>query len=126
MTLEYIGDELSSFEGWALRDLVHYHKRCQDNLVSTLGSFLDSNAVPSNIWVSQREVFPKWIQDAFSQQKQKLQDTFKNPLIKPSSIRGEYLAALISHVHILKGGTFCEELESKLTQALDKESVTSG
>ncbi|KAF8262355.1 hypothetical protein EI94DRAFT_1553194, partial [Lactarius quietus] len=33
MTLEYLGDELSLFEGWALRDLVRYRKHCQDNLV---------------------------------------------------------------------------------------------
>ncbi|KAH9020938.1 hypothetical protein EDB85DRAFT_1831128, partial [Lactarius pseudohatsudake] len=40
MTLEDLSDELSLFEGWALRDLVRYRKRCRDGLVSTLQSFL--------------------------------------------------------------------------------------
>ncbi|KAI9450617.1 hypothetical protein BJY52DRAFT_1419488 [Lactarius psammicola] len=143
MTLEYLSDELSLFEGWALRDLVRYRKRCRDGLVSTLQSFLDSNTAPSNIWVvcvndplnsypyNKREVFPRWLQDIFSQRTQKLQETFTNPLLKPSSIREAYLAALNTHisshdclpcmkVHTLKGETFCEELERKLEQALDK------
>ncbi|KAH9024476.1 hypothetical protein EDB83DRAFT_2177333, partial [Lactarius deliciosus] len=34
MTLEYLSDELPLFEGWALRDLVRYRKRCRDALVS--------------------------------------------------------------------------------------------
>ena len=145
MTLEYLGDELSLFEGWALRDLVRYRKRCQSGLVSTLESFLDSHSAPSNIWVvctadpspyTQREVFPRWLQDIFAQNVYKLQDTFTNPLLNPSSIRGAYLAALNSHVsskncipcmkiHALKGETFCEELESKLGNAVGKVSVSS-
>ncbi|KAN0137713.1 hypothetical protein V8E53_004469 [Lactarius tabidus] len=139
MTLEYLSDELSLFEGWALGDLVRYRKRCQGNLVSTLQLFLNSNAAPSNIWVvctaesaySHRAVFPRWLQDIFSQLQQKLQDTFTNPLLKPSSIRGVYLAALNTHisstscipcmkVHALKGEAFYEELERKLGDALDK------
>jgi hypothetical protein len=143
MTLEYLSDELSLFEGWALRDLVRYRKRCQSNLVSTLQLFLNSNAAPSNIWVvcttgaySHRAVFPSWLQDIFSRLQQKLRDTFTNPLLEPSSIRGAYLAALNSHisstncipcmkVHTLKGETFCEELERKLGNALDKVSASS-
>ena len=145
MTLEYLSDELSLFEGWALRDIVRYRKRCQVGLVSTLETFLDSNAALSNIWVvctaesspySQREVFPRWLQNIFTQHIQKLQDTFTNPLLKPSSIRGAYLAALNSHVsskncipcmkiHALKGETFCEELDSKLGNALGKVSASS-
>ncbi len=148
MTLEYLSDELSLFEGWALRDLIRYRKRCQGGLVSTLQTFLDSDAAPSNIWVvctadslksypySAREVFPRWLQDFFSQHIQKLQETFTNPLLKPSSIRGAYLAALVTHVnsqnclpcmkvHALKGEAFCEELERRLRQALDKVSASS-
>ncbi|KAH9023509.1 hypothetical protein EDB84DRAFT_1508680 [Lactarius hengduanensis] len=142
MTLEDLSDELSLFEGWALRDLVRYRKRCRDGLVSTLQSFL----VPPNIWVvctadslahiPCRTVFPRWLQDIFSRHIQTLQEPFTNPLLKPSSIRGEYLAALNTHitsqnclpcmkVHTLKGETFCEELERTLTQALDKVSVSS-
>jgi len=148
MTLEYLSDELPLFAGWALRDLFRYRKRCRDGLVSTLQYFLDSNALPSHIWVvctadslksypySAREVFPRWLQDFFSQHIQKLQETFTDPLLKPSSIRGAYLAALVTHVnsqnclpcmkvHALEGETFCGELESQLAQALDKVSTLS-
>ncbi|KAH8985612.1 hypothetical protein EDB86DRAFT_2326582 [Lactarius hatsudake] len=138
MILEDLSDELSLFEGWALRDLVRYRRRCRDGLVSTLQSFL----APPNIWVvctadslgsySIRTVFPRWLQDIFLRHIQtSLQDPFTDPLLKPSSIRGEYLAALNTHVtsqnclpcmkvHTLKGETFCEELERKLTRALDE------
>ncbi|KAH9166778.1 hypothetical protein EDB89DRAFT_2001682, partial [Lactarius sanguifluus] len=144
MTLEYLSDELPLFEGWALRDLVRYRKRCRDALVSALDSFLDSNVTPSNIWVictadsinsySRREVFPQWLSNLLSKHRRKLHETFTSPFPSPSSIRGEYLAALNTHissqdcipcmrVHTLKGETFLEELEDKLTQALEKELV---
>ncbi len=72
----------------------------------------------------------------FSQHIQKLQETFTDPLLKPSSIRGDYFFALITHVssqgchscsmkHTLKGETFYVELESKLAQALDEVSASS-
>ena len=144
MTLEYLSDELPLFEGWALRDLVRYRKRCRDRLVSTLDSFLDSSAKPSKVWVvctadtlksyPRREVFPKWLYDLLSKHRTKLQETFTNPFPYPSSIRGDYLASLNTHIssqdcipcmkaHTLKGETFCNELEKQLTQALDKVSI---
>ncbi|KAI9450618.1 hypothetical protein BJY52DRAFT_1356337 [Lactarius psammicola] len=109
MTLEYLSDELPLFEGWALRDLVRYRKRCRDDFITTLDSFLDSKLTPSNIWVALSRTLP--------------------------NIRGEYLAALNTHigskdcipcmrVHALKGEIFCDELENKLTQALDKVRFT--
>ncbi|KAI9433729.1 hypothetical protein H4582DRAFT_969073 [Lactarius indigo] len=146
MTLEYLSDELSLFEGWALRDLVRYRKRCRDSLVTTFDSLLDSNVRPSNIWVvctadslnsypgREIQVFPQWLSNLLSKHRITLQETFASPFPSPSSIRGEYLAALNTHigsqdcvpcmrVHALKGETFLEELEDKLTRALDKESV---
>ncbi len=148
MTLEYLSDELPLFAGWALRDLVRYRKRCRDGLLSTLQSFLSPNTAPLNFWVActtdipnsypRREVqiFPRWLQDILSQHIQKLQETFTNPLLKPSTIRGAYLAALNTHislrdcvsctrVHTLRGETFCEEVERKLAQAVDKVSASS-
>ncbi len=158
MTLEYLSDELPLFAGWALRDLFRYRKRCRDGLVSTLQYFLDSNALPSHIWVVctntvttyticdgdwyreevvyQGAVFPGWLQDMLSENIQKLQETFMDPLLKPSSIREAYFAALNTHVisknclpcmkvHALEGETFCGELESQLAQALDKVSTLS-
>ncbi|KAH9058189.1 hypothetical protein EDB87DRAFT_1627043 [Lactarius vividus] len=141
MTLEYLSDELPVFSGWALRDLARYRKRCRDRLVSTLQSFLDSTAL-SSTWVvcsgvRQGAVLPAgWLRDLFSRHVKKLQETFTDPLLKPSNIRGEYISALHTHVssqscqscpmqHTLKGETLCVELESKLTQALDEEPVTS-
>jgi hypothetical protein len=40
--LEPMRDGIATFGGWALRDLVRYHKRCRDGLVSCLESLLDS------------------------------------------------------------------------------------
>ena len=51
MTFEYLCDELPSFQGWALRDLVNFRKRCRDNIVSCFESFLKLNQPPFNIWV---------------------------------------------------------------------------
>ena len=51
MTFETICDELPSFQGWALRDLVGFRKRCRDNIVSCFASFLNLGQPPFNIWV---------------------------------------------------------------------------
>ncbi|KAF8484056.1 hypothetical protein DFH94DRAFT_646310 [Russula ochroleuca] len=51
MTFEYLCDELPSFKGWALRDLVGFRKRCRDNIVSCFESFLKLDQPPFNIWV---------------------------------------------------------------------------
>lgn len=40
MTFEMLGERLRFFEGWALRDLANFRKRCRDNVVSCFGSFL--------------------------------------------------------------------------------------
>ena len=51
MTFEYLCDELPSFKGWALRDLVGFRKRCRDNIVSCFESFLKLDQPPFNIWI---------------------------------------------------------------------------
>jgi len=153
MTFDYLSDELTLFGDRALGNLIGYRKRCRDGLVSTLQSFLDSNVAPSNIWVvcmsgvqtpqfrnqrlgnwQLRAVFAKWLQDMFSEHIQRLQGSFTDPLRMPSNIRGAYLDALNTHlnltsclpcakVHACNGELFCKELESKLSQALDKVSA---
>ncbi|KAH9037152.1 hypothetical protein EDB84DRAFT_1481540 [Lactarius hengduanensis] len=141
LTLEHLGDELPLFEGWALRDFVRYRKRCRDGLVLTLRSFLDSTVMPSRLWVVctiagpnsvyMSPQFPRWLRDFFSQHITKMEETFTNTLLNPSSIREEYLAALHAHIsqwdcfncakaHALNGDTYCEELKSKLAQVLDQ------
>ena len=44
MTFESLGDALRSFKGPVLRDLVRYRKRCRDNLVTCLDSFVDDRS----------------------------------------------------------------------------------
>ena len=148
LTLEHLSDELPLFEGWALRDLVRYRKRCRDSLVLTLRSFLDSSVTSSSIWAVCTHFaatdarsrypyphFPEWLYyDLFSQYITKMEETFTDTLLKPSNIRGEYLAALQAHVtehrcspcamvHTLNGESYCEWLRDKLTQALDEVST---
>jgi hypothetical protein len=51
MTFEALGEGLRLFEGSALRDLINFRKRCGDNLVTCLDSFLEVNPPgPSSIW----------------------------------------------------------------------------
>ncbi|KAH9010290.1 hypothetical protein EDB84DRAFT_1445837 [Lactarius hengduanensis] len=61
---------------------------------------------------------PLWLYDIFSREIFEL-DSFTFALATPSSFREEYLAALRSHTHTLKGEEFCKEIESKLAQAWD-------
>jgi hypothetical protein len=134
MTFESMGDELATFAGWALRDLARYRKRCRDSLVSCLELLLDPCLPPSDIWDGcHNTVVPTiawWLHTLLSEHIKKLRGTFTHGLLKPSSLRAEYLAALQSHVnqmnctfcskaHIMHGETFCEEVEKRLSKALD-------
>jgi hypothetical protein len=138
MTFESIGDELATFGGWALRDLARYRKRCRDSLVSCLESLLDSRLPPSDIWVgchnTTSTTIAWWLQTLLSDHIKNLRSTFTNSLLKPSSLRAEYQAALQTHitqmgcafcskVHIMHGETFRIQVERKLTKALDGVST---
>lgn len=47
------------FEGWAIRDLANYRRRCSDNLVTCLGLYLEVGpSGPSSIWIGCPEVMP--------------------------------------------------------------------
>ena len=140
MTLEYLCDELPSFEGWALRDLIGFRKRCRDNLISCIQSFLDFVRPPSNIWTPcNTTIKPSystgppapWLTQLFQRHLTELGQAFTNPLLNPSSIRGEYLSALYAHIssyrcisctraHSLNGETYCKELEDRLSLAVSK------
>jgi hypothetical protein len=141
MTFEYLCDELSSFEGRALRDLVGFRKRCRENLVSCFESFLRLDK-PFNIWircddgrysqsVSSEAVSPSWLIQFFQKHLNESREAFSKPFFNPRHIRGEYLSALRAHVnsyscisctkvHTLNGETFCKGLEDRLTQALSE------
>jgi len=142
MTFEYLTNELPSFEGWALRDLINFRKRCRDNLVSCFESFLKLDQAPFNIWIpctrsssystsSQTGSSPPWLILLLRKHLDESREAFSNSLFNPRSIRGAYLSALQDHinsydcisctrVHTLNGETFCKELEDRLTQALNE------
>jgi hypothetical protein len=154
MTFKCLCDELPMFEGWALRDLVGFRKRCRNNLISCFQSFLNYDyGHPSfDIWISctdttninpyscplytGRTCFkPPWLHQLFQAHLTELGQGFANPLFNPPTIRGKYLSALQAHlngynclsctrVHTLKGEAFCEELENGLTLALSKVSTS--
>lgn len=59
MTFETLGEDLRLFEGWALRDLTNYRRRCLDNVVAYLDLYLKVKpSGPSSIWVGCPEVMP--------------------------------------------------------------------
>ena len=146
MTFEYIFDGLPFFEGWVLRDLISYRKRCQDNLISCFKSFLNLRTSPFNIWVhcstslssftssytsSATGHPPSWLTDLFKKRLITLSQAFTNPLPNSSNIYEEYLSALQAHVtsdrcaacpkvHIINGKTFWKEIENGLALAIGK------
>jgi hypothetical protein len=143
MTFETLGEGLRFFDGWALRDLARFRKRCRDNLLTCLESFLQVKG-PSSIWVGcpnsvligfpgpRVSSFPSWLYQVLSRNIDGLKlQVFTHPLTTPSSIRVEYVTAIQAHagchvcsqVCMTNGLTFCAELESKLTQARDKVHI---
>jgi hypothetical protein len=150
MTFEILREGLRLFQGWALRDLVGLRKRCRDNLIVCIDSFLDVQPPgPSSIWVgcpevmsagtpsAQNRVLPKWLYQLLSQNQniQKrgnftIQLRALNPSGSSSAARLAYITALSSHkkcgfcsrVDKKHGLTFCAELDSKLEEACKKVS----
>ena len=143
MTFEILGERPRLFDGWALRDLANFRRRCRDNLVSCFESFIEPEP-PFNIWAYCSQSFrthiscpklPSWLARIFQKHLDESRKAFSMPLFNPQSIRGEYLSALKDHIndeynsfkcascptiHSLNGETFCKELEDRLTQALNE------
>ena len=145
MTFESIGDELRLFNGWALRDLVSYRKRCRDSLVQCLESFLDCRFGPSKIWtyclhtkIAQLQspdqgYLARWLRDLIVQTIEELKQSYTRPLLKQQGFRKQYLAALQKHigetscifcsrVHVEEGDAFWVQVKTKLAMARDKVS----
>jgi hypothetical protein len=147
MTFETLGEGLRWFEGSALQDLTRFRRRCRDDLVTCLRSFLDLSKPPFRIWTSCRNspsfsgfqsqagYSPTWLTTLFKQRLTKLDHAFTEPFPNPSNIREEYMSALQAHisssgngnlscgcaiVHATKGETFCRELENRLAQVIGK------
>jgi hypothetical protein len=145
MTFEVLGQGLRLFEGWQLRDLAAFRKRCKVTLVTHLGAFLAVQPpAPSSIWIGCPEAIgwrietfrhrplPTWLKEFLSRNQSDLESQkFTRPLDIHSRIRGEYLAAFQNHVHcsfcsgvhLRNGSTFCTELENKLVQARDEVTI---
>jgi BTB/POZ domain len=151
MTLETLGEKLQLFEGSALYDLARFRKRCRDNLVTCLHSFLNPRILQLDIWMSCTNSrvhsyksgqghSPSWLTDFFKQRLTDLDQAFVKPLLNPLNIRKEYMSALQTHtmasnqdifcvacilVHSIKGETFCTELENRLAKAITKVRDTN-
>jgi hypothetical protein len=144
MTFETLGESLRLFEGWALRDLARFRKRCRETLMKCLESFLEAkNPGPSTIWTgcpdlargrnswdhTPQATLPNWLRQVLSRTDN---DLFTHSLTTPSNIREKYLKGIQTHsncnfcllVHTTKGSTFCVELESKLAEARDKVGMS--
>ncbi|KAN0137881.1 hypothetical protein V8E53_004365 [Lactarius tabidus] len=145
MTFESIGDELRLFNGWALRDLSRFRKRCRDSLVQCLESFLDYRDGPSKIWtyclhskIAQLEspdqsYLAMWLRELILRTIKELKQSYTRPLLKHHGFRKQYVAALQKHigetscifcsrVHVEEGDAFWAQVKSKLTIARDKVS----
>jgi hypothetical protein len=145
MTFESIGDELRLFNGWALRDLSSFRKRCRDSLVQCLESFLDYRDGPSKIWtyclhskIAQLEspdqsYLAMWLRELILRTIKELKQSYTRPLLKHHGFRKQYVAALQKHigetscifcsrVHVEEGDAFWAQVKSKLTIARDKVS----
>jgi hypothetical protein len=141
MSFEILGEGLRLFEGWALHDLAGFRKRCRDNFIACLDSFIEVQPPgPSSIWVGcpdvmptaraeahrPNRVLPKWLNELLSRNRNVLKfQTFTHLLDIQSRMRQEYLTALQNHttcnfclgVHLRNGATFCADLENKLAEA---------
>ena len=141
MTFEFIGDEVGFFDGWALRNLARFRKRCRDSIVLCLETFMDPREGPSKVWVGcphtnvptrrcDLAALPGWLDDFISSSIQDLKNSFTRPLLERSSFRKQYLIALKAHVrvtncafcarqHAIEGESYLEQLLDSLTQARD-------
>jgi hypothetical protein len=146
MTFEMLGEGLPIFKGRALRDLADFRKRCKDNMVTCLDSYLDVQpSGPSSIWVGCPEVMhsassleirqrsralPIWLNKCLSQYRNDLtSEQFTRPLVLDySTIWAKYKTAYGTHStcefcrKVNANGSFIyvTGLERNLRQAIDK------
>ena len=133
MTFEALGEGLRLFEGWALRDLASFRKRCRDSYVACLDSFIE---VKLGLWTGcsklvsgaphSRPILSRFLKSLFSRNKKDLiLQKFTDPLDIHSRIRQEFFTASIQNhpncnfclaVHT----TFCTELDNELAQVRDE------
>ena len=147
MTFEALGEDLWSFEGWALCELVRYRKRCRDSLASCIDSYFSVRSrcqiwegcwepfTPSGVSVNVQDPPTGWLSRFFSGKSVELKNGFTHAISSPSTIIEEYRAALKNHhhsmsctscfrVHAMEGETLFMELEDQLTQELNKVNIS--
>jgi hypothetical protein len=126
LTFESLGKGLQVFKGRALRDLADFRKRCKDNMITCLDSYLDVQpSGPSSIWVGCPEIMPStsslemcqrsralpmWLNKCLSQCRNDLtSEQLTRPLVLDSEIWEKYNTAYRTHSHC----KFCREVEAK-------------
>ncbi|KAF8491504.1 hypothetical protein F5888DRAFT_1735928, partial [Russula emetica] len=143
MTFETLGENLRLFEGWALRDLTNYRRRCFDNAVKCLDPFLEPSG-PSGIWAGCPEVtpsmssseacqqsraLPTWLNEFLSRNQGDLElHKFTKPLGMQMFLWSKFFQALQTHVdcnfcmrvQVIDSLTYCLKLEKQIKQVLDK------
>ena len=141
MTFETLGEEVRSFEGWALRNLASFRMRCRNNIDDCLDGFLESQILKI-IWrnctqhsqssprTTAKFIIPKWLIRLISQCKNDLKKTaFTDALDTHSRIGEMYRTALETHaascnpcksVHLTFGSKHFAGLENDLAQARKK------
>jgi hypothetical protein len=130
MTFETLGKGLRLFEGWALRDLANFRRRCRDKVSDCFDSYSCAVIGCPRGWLGPGvPVLPRWLYQFLSRRSDDLKlQVFTHPLDIHSRILGEYSEALLAHldcktclvVHVTQGSTFCAKLERKLVEARDK------
>ena len=134
MTFETLGEALQLFDGSVLRDLTCFRKRCRDNLVKCVQSFLEVQGPgtrnPASVYCencgSSSWLNPNWLHQVLSPIND-LKQVFKAP-VTPSNMHGECLKALQRFAnckycgwsHATNNPTFFAGLESKLARARDE------
>jgi len=118
MTFKILGEGLQLFEGWALRDLATFRKRCRDNLVACLEPFLQLGQPPFDVWIPCNQLThgqsfwytysnpdveptgqsPSWLTELFQKHLEELREAFSKPLLNPRNFHSEYSSALEAHI----------------------------
>jgi hypothetical protein len=109
LAIEYLGDELRLFEGWALRDLAHFRLRSMENFSSKLKSLSDCLKGPSKNWLGcstangnggSDACLPTWLQDCLRLDGLGFMEEYRFSWTIPTSAElcDKYLQALQDHV----------------------------
>ncbi|KAH9020961.1 hypothetical protein EDB85DRAFT_442562 [Lactarius pseudohatsudake] len=147
MTFDVIADALPLFEGSALHDLVHFRKRCRDNLLSFFEGFVSGTNSISKSWYGCRKTkrphdslqsdqgtLAGWLHALILRHIKILRAAYTCSLPNHSSLRKEFVAALRAHIsethcpscsmlYAADGETLREQFLRRALRARDKGSL---